>query len=458
MNLFLRNIRSLSNSNKGLFLDSLNSSCAKQTIQHGSSRTTCIPWRGIHASCDSNAANKRVLGVIAHINSGKTTTSEAMLFASGALRRMGNVDVGDTAMDYLPAERERGITVASAAILFQWQRHHLFLVDSPGHLDFTFEVERALRAMDAAVVVLDAVAGVQPQSETVWRQADTNRLARIVFINKMDRDGADFSGVVNDISRCFGATPLVTQIPLFDGSRFVGVYNILDYFFDTDRKAFPHDDTLTSFQRKEIEHTANALVEACADFDDNVMAAWLDGKPVSRTDILAAVRSACINGQAVPVLCGASLRSIGVKHLLNAIVSFLPSPIQRHPIRALPVHKAGGDSVSVFPDPEAPFLAYAFKVTHDKHRGRLVYLRAFSGHLPERKNLLNTKTGKKEQPTRLLRVLADKFEDVDSVSTGDIFAAVSCHLFFFHLFFLFFGCCTDMCHLCQHAIKHIRTF
>lgn len=397
-----------------------------KTIRNEYIKSHGVIKRFVKTSTDVDINKKRVLGVIAHINSGKTTTSEAMLFASGALHRMGNVDLGDTTMDYLPAERERGITVASAAIMLGWRGHRIFLVDSPGHLDFTFEVERALRVMDAAIVVLDAVAGVQPQTETVWRQADANRLPRLIFINKMDRDSANFHSVVDDVRRCFGATPLVTHVPLFDGSRAVTVYDVLTRLPETEGDMMPPaDPALSASQLAVVDSAADALVEACAELDDDIMTAWLDGRPISRQTVVSAVRAACVDGRAVPVLCGASLREIGVEPLLNAITSYLPSPLQRRSLRAFPMHNTSAESLQLNSDPDAPFLAYAFKVTHDKHRGRLVFMRVFCGQLSKRTTFLNTTTTMKEQPTRLLHVLADKFEDVDSISTGDIFAAVS---------------------------------
>lgn len=362
---------------------------------------------------DNAIHRKRVLGVIAHINSGKTTTTEAMLYRSGTLSRMGNVDVGDTATDHLPAERERGITVSSAAAHLHWRGHDIFLVDSPGHLDFTFEVERALRAMDSAVVILDAVAGIQPQTEVVWKQADNNNLPRLLFVNKLDRDGADFSNVVKSVHDRFGTVPIVTHVPLqkTDGTL-SGVFNLMSLFptEETGSTNAP-DNHLNETDREMVHNAKDQLVETCAELDDSVMETWVNGDIPTKSAIANTIRNACVSSSAVPVLCGSSLREVGVEQLLNSIVAFLPSPVQR---------KWRGVDISQ----NDHFVAYAFKVIHDRHRGRLVFFRVITGSLPRKMMMLNTTTGQKEMPTRLLRVFADKYVDIESVAVGDLFAAV----------------------------------
>lgn len=413
---------------------------AQPLSRHMSASYQCL-YRHIHTSIVPTS-HKRVLGVIAHINSGKTTTSEAMLYRSGALSRMGNVDVGDTTMDFLPAERERGITITAAAICFSWRNHEIFLVDSPGHLDFTFEVERALRVMDGVVVLLDAVAGVQPQTETVWRQADANGLPRLIFVNKMDREGADFKRTLEDIRRVFNATPVVTHIPIFDDSNFfMGIYNIMEQFTSSASPTSgfsgksPNEedlelsyDRMSDSQKSQIDSAAEQLVETCAEVDDDIMDAWVGGSSVGGDLIQKAIREACIQRSLVPVLCGSSLKEIGVQSLLDSILSFLPSPLERGPFHASAITDGADTQVFASDHEKSPFLAYAFKVTHDKHRGRMVLLRALSGRLESRSPFLNTTKGKREQPTRLLRILADKYEEVESVETGDIFAAVRYNL------------------------------
>lgn len=367
----------------------------------------------IEKTPDNAIHRKRVLGIIAHINSGKTTTTEAMLYRSGTLSRMGNVDVGDTATDHLPAERERGITVSSAAAHLHWRGHDIFLVDSPGHLDFTFEVERALRAMDSAVVILDAVAGIQPQTEVVWKQADNNNLPRLLFVNKLDRDGADFSNVVKSVHDRFGTVPIVTHMPLqnTDGTL-SGVFNLMS-LFPTGETASTNaaDSHLNETDREMVHNAKDQLVETCAELDDSIMETWVNGDIPTRSAIANTIRNACVSSSAVPILCGSSLREVGVGQLLNSIVAFLPSPVQR---------KWRGVDISQ----NDHFVAYAFKVIHDRHRGRLVFFRAITGSLPRKMMMLNTTTGHKEMPTRLLRVFADKYVDIESVAVGDLFAAV----------------------------------
>lgn len=393
--------------------------------------------RTLHNSANetnSPLSKKRVLGAVAHINSGKTTTSEAMLYAAGALRRMGNVDVGDTLMDYLPAERERGITINAAAVSFAWQDHTFFLVDSPGHLDFTYEVERALKVMDGVIVLLDAVAGVQPQTETVWRQADRNMLPRIVFVNKMDRDGADLKRVVETVQKTFRAVPVVMQTPVEREGKFCGVFDVLQRFDKAstaglnfqdewgERRNGAYEDLLPE-QKDAVDEAADQLVETVADVNDDIMERWVNGEQIPLIVMQEAIRTACINRNIVPVLCGSSLRNIGVEPLMDSVVRFLPSPIERGSVKA--VTKTGKD-VAVEATDTCSLLAYAFKVTYDKHRGRMVHLRVFAGEVSDLKQqFLNTTKGKPESPTRLLRVLADRFVDIDSVATGDIFAAVS---------------------------------
>lgn len=360
-----------------------------------------------------------------------------MLYTAGALRRMGNVDVGDTTLDFLPDERERGITINAAAVSFNWKDHQIFLVDSPGHLDFTFEVERALKVMDSVIVLLDAVSGVQPQTETVWRQADSNALPRVVFVNKMDRDGADFEKSVSSISQCFASTPCVIQYPIFHqrSNKFCGVFDLLTLFDHVPGqnglifKNPSGDDVVASLtdlspeQQVSIQKAANTLVETVADVNDQVMSLWLDESPIRREVMTSAVRQACIHGKLVPVLSGSSLRGIGVESLLDSVVNYLPSPAERSPVKA---RSKDGDEVVVPMSEKSPFLAYAFKVSHDKHRGRLVHFRAFCGDLKHfRGPFLNTTKGKKETPTKILRVLADKYEEIQVISPGDIFAAVS---------------------------------
>lgn len=391
----------------------------------------------------SAVREKRVLGAVAHINSGKTTTSEAMLFAAGALRRMGNVDVGDTALDYLPDERERGITINAAAICFSWRDHEIFLVDSPGHLDFTYEVERALKVMDGVIVLLDAVSGVQPQTEKVWQQADSNRLSRIVFVNKMDRDGANFNATVQSIRSHFRSIPVITQVPIFNkhNGNFCGVFDLLTCFHDVpgslENMGGGFRDCRNALVTEPeqnlayIERCVEDIVESLAECCDEVMSLWLEGNAIPRDKVLKALRQACLDGKVVPVLCGSSLKGIGVESLLDSVIKYLPSPLDRAPVTAF---SNDGVETLVPASSSSPFLAYAFKVTHDRHRGRMVHLRVFCGGLKDfRQPFLNTTKHQRELPTKILRVLADRYMEIDEVGTGDIFAAVGLIMDIFRL-------------------------
>lgn len=354
-----------------------------------------------------------------------------MLYYAGALQRMGNVDSGDTTMDYLPAERERGITINSAAISFDWKGAGLFLVDSPGHLDFTYEVQRALRVMDSVVVVLDAVAGVQPQTETVWRQADAFSLPRIVFVNKMDRDGADFDAALSSLRSRLGASPLPLHFPIVDSrsGSWLGFIDLLTLervdrtmpLSMSDESRPSKEETRVSLDPESLDSKVAAarerLVENLAEVDDDVMEAWLGGEKLTTAQLRSAVRRAAIACKVVPVLCGSALKNTGVPALLDAVVEYLPSASERQTIdvtSARPVREHGD------------LLALAFKVTHDKHRGQMVYMRAFCGGLDRETSppLFNVSNGKKELPTGLLRVMADTATDAGQISTGDIFAAV----------------------------------
>ncbi|CAN8066558.1 unnamed protein product [Agarophyton chilense] len=344
-----------------------------------------------------------------------------MLYHAGALRRMGNVDTGDTSMDYLPQERQRGITISAASTFLPWKEHRFFIVDSPGHLDFTYEVETCLRAIDAVLVLLDAVAAVQPQTETVWRQADANCLPRVVFVNKMDRDAADLNTVVQNLQQCFNTRPAVLHVPIFKHGVFSESYDLLQTF-PTHQTDQVQEIQAISAYHADIRKAADHLVETVADVDDQIMSLYLDGQPITRHQMQAAIRSACISNKLVPVLCGSSLNRIGVRKLMNAVVEYLPAPNQRAPVEAHSVD--GKRSVRLSISDDAPFVAYAFKVTYDKHRGRLVHLRAFTGSLPQgKKPMLNTTKGQAEMPTKLFRVIADRFVEIDSIDIGDIFAA-----------------------------------
>jgi elongation factor G len=383
------------------------------------------------APAATSVARKRVFGICAHVDAGKTTVSERMLYYAGALNRMGNVDSGDTTMDFLPEERERGITVNSAAISFDWRDSRLFLVDSPGHLDFTYEVQRALRVMDGAVIVVDSVAGVQPQTETVWRQADQYSLPRIVLVNKMDRDGADFCKALASLRERLGPKLVVLHAPIVNDvtgewTGFVDLVTMERVEREPQTVASSHASRPTRHEARtsipgdrvrEGDLEARALlVEALADVDDAIMEAWVTEEHVDSAALKSALRRATVAGAIVPVLCGAALKNTGVQALLDAVVDYLPCPTDRESINVSEIRP---------PVQDADLLALAFKVTHDGHRGQMVFLRAFCGGLEAQSSvpLLNISNGKKEVPTALLRVMADSVEDAGRIETGDIFAA-----------------------------------
>lgn len=381
---------------------------------------------------------KRVFGIVAHIDAGKTTTSERLLYYAGGISRVGNVDSGDTTLDFLPAERERGITINSAAISLSWREHKLFLVDSPGHLDFTFEVQRALRVMDGVVVILDAVSGVQAQTETVWRQADQYSLPRIVFVNKMDRDGADFRKAVLSLERRFRVKPVPIQFPITNSKgQWLGFVDLLtmeavqraaesvegsrpskiEFRSPVSSISLDSDEVMSN-----VMQARDFLVEALADLDDRVMERWVSEDSLDPQLLKEVLRKASLARQIVPILCGSSLKNFGSQSLLDAIVDFLPSPVERPSLCGTCFD---GKSEIIPIQPHGSLLALAFKIVHDTHRGRLVYLRAFCGQLDSSKvPLFNLTSSKKEMPTALLQIMADSTLPVDHVATGDIFAAV----------------------------------
>ncbi|KAJ1667070.1 Ribosome-releasing factor 2, mitochondrial [Coemansia sp. RSA 1813] len=393
----------------------------------------------------------RNIGIIAHIDAGKTTTTERMLHYAGFTRTIGNVDSGDTVMDYLPAERSRGITIQSAAITFGWRNHQLHLIDTPGHVDFTVEVERAMRVLDGAVTIIDAVAGVQAQTQTVWKQAARYAIPRIAFINKMDRDGASWTKCINDIRVKLGAQPLVVQIPgskqpgIGSGSleTWVDVVTMEKIIFD-----ISHDNTGSTVKREELtrdthqelyETAAQAreqLVEALAEIDAQIVEVFLnvdDHMKVPADELRRAIRRTTVASLACPVLLGASYRNIGVQPLLDAIIDYLPSPTDRPLPLALVAHpsqqskrfhaltKQDAQSEPVRLDPNEKLIAFAFKVIADQQRGPMVFVRVYSGTLDARMALVNaTQGGAKERALKLLQMYADVPEEISSVPCGHI--------------------------------------
>ena len=368
----------------------------------------------------------RNIGIMAHIDAGKTTTTERILFYAGRLHRMGEVHDGAATMDWMVQEKERGITITSAATTCTWRDHSINIIDTPGHVDFTVEVERSLRVLDGAVAVFDAVAGVEPQSETVWRQADRYSVPRVAFINKMDRMGADFYASVDSIRSRLGARAVPVQVPIGAEDAFEGVIDLLHqraivYTDDLGKNIETAD--IPANLRERVEQFRQELVEAAADFDDELMSRYLEGRELSVAALVRALRRGTVSGQLVPVLCGAALRNKGVQPLLDAVVDYLPSPSDMPPVEGV---NPRDHSLAVRQvDDEQPFSALAFKIQMDPQGvGKLTFFRVYSGRLRAGSSVLNVTSGRRERIGRILRMHAIRREDVDEVMTGDIAAAV----------------------------------
>ncbi len=368
----------------------------------------------------------RNIGIMAHIDAGKTTTTERILYYTGVNYKMGEVHDGAATMDWMEQEQERGITITSAATTTFWKDHRINIIDTPGHVDFTIEVERSLRVLDGAIGVFCAVAGVEPQSETVWRQADKYQVPRIAFINKMDRVGADFDRAVAMIRERLGSTPVPLQVPIGSEDGFSGVVDLLE-----EKAIVWDDDSLgADFEYREIpEDLAPAVeagrehvIESVADFDEALTARYLDGEPCSADHIRKALREATLRLAVVPVLCGSAFRNKGVQPLLDAIVDYLPSPIDIPPVEGV---KPGTEEVvQRKADDNEPFSALAFKLMSDKHVGHLTYVRVYSGRAKSGSQVLNANHGRKERIGRLLQMHANKRQEIEEVYAGEIAAVV----------------------------------
>ncbi len=367
----------------------------------------------------------RNIGIIAHIDAGKTTTTERILFYTGRTHRLGNVDDGTTVTDWMEQERERGITITAAAVTCTWRDCQINIVDTPGHIDFTAEVQRSLRVLDGGVVIFDAVAGVEPQSETVWRQADRYGVPRICFVNKMDRIGADFDHTVTMIREQLAANPVAIQMPIGVESDFRGLVDLLtmqailyadDLGTIQETTAIPEDLLPEAQLRREI------LLEQIAEYDDAIMEKYLEGEEISAAELRRALRAATLRGDLVPVLCGSALRNKGVQPVLDAVVDYLPSPLDVPPM--VGINPKTGGEWKCYPDENRPFAALAFKVVSDPYVGRLVYLRVYSGKLKVGSAVLNSVKGKKERAGKLLRMYANRRQEIPEIKAGGIAAAV----------------------------------
>ena len=367
----------------------------------------------------------RNIGIVAHIDAGKTTTTERILFYTGRTHRLGEVDEGSATMDWMVQERERGITITSAATTCQWRYHSINIIDTPGHVDFTAEVERSLRVLDGAVVILSAVEGVQPQSETVWRQADRYGVPRIVFINKMDRTGADFFRTLEMMRERLEARAVPVQLPIGVEDGFEGIIDLIRMksVIYTDDLGTRSDVTeIPEALRAQAEEYREKLVEAVAELDDALTEKYLEGKALTEEEIRAALRAGTIAARVIPVLCGTSFRNKGVQPLLDAVVDYLPSPLDIPPVGGKNPKSAAGEERAA--DPAGPFCALAFKIVTDPFVGKLTYFRVYSGTLRAGSYVFNATRDMKERVSRILQMHANHREDIPEVSAGNVVAAV----------------------------------
>lgn len=374
---------------------------------------------------DTTLEMTRNIGIMAHIDAGKTTTTERILYYTGKIHRIGEVHEGAATMDYMEQERERGITITSAATTAYWRGFRVNIIDTPGHVDFTVEVERCLRVLDGAVAVFCAKGGVEPQSETVWRQAEKYGVPRIAYINKMDIVGADFFRVVDMMRDRLGANPAPIQIPIGVEAGFRGIVDLIEMnaevYYDEDgmdirREQIPEE------LRDDAELYRMQLIEAAADFDDELMELYLSGEDIPAEMLKKAIRTATIQNRVVPVCCGTSYRNKGVQPLLDAIVNYLPSPLDVPPIEA--ISKDGSKTIEITADDDAPFAALAFKIVTDPFVGKLAFCRVYSGTLKSGSYVYNSTKGKRERVNRIMLMHADSRTDVEEIHAGDIAAFV----------------------------------
>ena len=367
----------------------------------------------------------RNIGIIAHIDAGKTTTTERILFYTKKIHKIGEVHEGAATMDWMPQEQERGITITSAATTCFWLGHRINIIDTPGHVDFTVEVERSLRVLDGGVVVFDAVAGVEPQSETVWRQADKYRVPRICFVNKMDRTGANFWRTVDMIKDRLNATPVPVQIPIGQESGFKGFIDLIEQqgvIFVDDLGTTSETSQIPADLADEARKHRETLIERVAETDEELTTKYLEGEEITADELRAALRRATIAGKLVPVLCGTALKNKGVQAMLDAVIHYLPSPLDIAPPVATSLKT--DEQVQLTVSDDAPFVALVHKIVADPFVGRLTYLRVYSGSLAAGSYAYNASKGQRERMGRLLQMHANHREDIDRIYAGDICAAV----------------------------------
>ncbi len=377
----------------------------------------------------SHALDKvRNIGIMAHIDAGKTTTTERILYYTGRVHRMGEVHDGAATMDWMEQEKERGITITAAAISTEWKGHKVNIIDTPGHVDFTVEVERSLRVLDGAVAVFCAVGGVEPQSETVWRQADKYGVPRIAFVNKMDRVGADFRTVVNAIRERLGANPVPLYLPMGQGELFTGIIDLLamkSYVYHEESHGMTFDEIdIPDSLRDAAKDARTELIEAIADHSDDLLERYLNGQEITVPEIKAVLRKATCDLSVVPVICGSAFKNKGVQRLLDGVVDYLPSPLDIPPVEGHEMGKAGEGLVLRHAKDEEPISALAFKIMTDPYVGRLTFFRVYSGVVKQGQSVLNTNVDKRERIGRLLEMHANKRVEIDEVPAGGIAAAV----------------------------------
>ena len=368
----------------------------------------------------------RNIGIMAHIDAGKTTTSERILFYTGIIHRMGEVHDGNAVMDWMEQEKERGITITSAVTTCFWKKYQINIIDTPGHVDFTAEVERSLRILDGAIGVFCAVGGVEPQSETVWHQADRYEIPRIAFINKMDRPGADYEHVIDMIKNRLTKNALAVQFPIGQEDNFEGIIDLIKMkavYFDQETMGVKYYTKQIPNELLEIaKNMRNHLLEHISEYDDIVLEKYLEEKEISEQEIISAIRTGVIKHQFIPVLCGSSLKNKGVQLLLDAIIDYLPSPLDVPP--AIGTKIDNNEEILIQPDPSKPFSALAFKVQVDKYVGKLIYIRVYSGSIKRGNSIVNQTSGKKERVSRVLQIHSNKKKDIFELEAGDIAALV----------------------------------
>lgn len=368
----------------------------------------------------------RNIGIIAHIDAGKTTITERILFYTGKTHRIGSVDDGTTVTDWMDQERERGITIVSAAVSAEWKGYQINIIDTPGHIDFTAEVQRSLRVLDGGVIIFDAVQGVEPQSETVWRQADRYGVPRLCFINKMDRAGASFERTLDMVRQRLGANPIPLQVPIGSEAEFKGVVDLIEMkaiVFEDELGATPEIVEIPAEMREQVEAARETLVEKVAELDDDLTSKYLEGEEISVKELKDAIRKAVIANEATPAFCGTALKNKGVQPLLDAIIDYLPSPADIPSVEGVSPDDEN-EIIKLPADDDAPLSALIFKIVTDPYVGRLAYFRVYSGVLKQGQTLTNTTKGKRERIGRLIRMYADRREDVTEVRAGDIAAVL----------------------------------